>query len=206
MITKFIVPTVIAALLLTGAAVVLPEKTDSVQPAVAVSAETGPEQTAAETTAVLTAEDAKSIALTHAGLTADEVTQLRSEIDRENGIRVWDVEFRSGDWEFDYAIHAETGQILKGEKEYDPLKSAPAPTEAVPAEPDAALTAADAQAIALAHAGFTADAVTRLRTEYDFDDGVPEFEVEFRVGGVEYEYEIHAETGAILSWEKERDD
>ena len=69
-----------------------------------------------------------------------------------------------------------------------------------------ALTAAEAQDIALADAGLTADQVTGLRTEYEVDDGVPEYSVEFRQGGYEYEYEIHAGTGKILSWDKDRDD
>lgn len=67
----------------------------------------------------------------------------------------------------------------------------------------AALTKAEAEAIALKHAGFTADQVSYLRTEYDLDHRIPEYDVEFREGRWEYEYEIHAETGAILSFEKD---
>ena len=65
------------------------------------------------------------------------------------------------------------------------------------------LTAADAERIALEHAGFSADEVQHLRTESEIDDGVPEYQVEFRHGRWEYDYEIHAETGAILSFEKD---
>ena len=95
-----------------------------------------------------------------------------------------------------------------------PQPAAPAPTEAAPTMPaqpaePAATEAADrlipeeAQTIALQHAGFTADQVTFLRTEFDFDDGVPQYDVEFHEGRWEYEYEIHAETGVILSFEKD---
>ena len=65
------------------------------------------------------------------------------------------------------------------------------------------ITTEEAQVIALAHAGLTADQVTGLRASFDRDDGVPEYEVEFRQDRWEYEYEIHAETGAILSWDKD---
>lgn len=68
------------------------------------------------------------------------------------------------------------------------------------------LTAAEAQAVALAHAGLTEAEVTGLRAEYDVERGIPEWEVEFRSGNMEYDYEIHGETGKILSWDKERDD
>ena len=81
-----------------------------------------------------------------------------------------------------------------------PAPSAPAPTEA------ARITKEEAIAIALADAGFTEDQVTKLRTEFDYDDGRPEYEVDFHQGGFEYDYEIDAATGAILSRDKDRED
>lgn len=66
-----------------------------------------------------------------------------------------------------------------------------------------AITQEEAESIALQHAGFTADQVTGLRTEYEIDDGIPRFEVRFRQDRWEYDYEINAETGAILSFDKD---
>lgn len=60
-----------------------------------------------------------------------------------------------------------------------------------------------AQKIALEHAKLTADQVTGLHVSYDVDDGVPEYEVEFRYDGWEYEYDIHAETGEIRSYDRD---
>ena len=48
--------------------------------------------------------------------------------------------------------------------------------------------------------------MTRLRTEFDFDEGRPEYEVDFHHDGWEYDYEIHAETGKILSRDKDREE
>lgn len=67
------------------------------------------------------------------------------------------------------------------------------------------ITQAEAREIALKHAGFTADQVERLRTEYEIDDRVPQYDVEFHVNGMEYEFEIHAETGEILSYDRDTD-
>ena len=83
-----------------------------------------------------------------------------------------------------------------------------APTEPVRTEPAATenagmLTEAQAVRIALDHLGFTADQVTRLHTEFEVDDGIPQFDVEFHRGDWEYEFEIHAETGKILSFDKD---
>lgn len=81
----------------------------------------------------------------------------------------------------------------------------PAPTRPASADPDL-ITKEEAIAIALKDAGFTENQVTRLRTEFDYDDGRPEYEVDFHQGGFEYDYEINAETGAILSRDKDRED
>lgn len=85
---------------------------------------------------------------------------------------------------------------------------APTPQTPTPAPSTSAdrLTREQAQAIALSHVGLTASDVRGLRVEYDVDDGVPVYEVEFHAGGFEYDYEIHALTGAILKSQKERDD
>lgn len=80
-----------------------------------------------------------------------------------------------------------------------------APAVSVPAAPAEAekLTKEQAQQIALDHLGFTADQVTRLRVEYEIDDGMPQYDVEFLQGDWEYEFEIHAENGKILSYDKD---
>jgi len=65
------------------------------------------------------------------------------------------------------------------------------------------ITREQAQAIALEHAGLTSGQVTHLRTEYEVDDGVPRFEVQFRQDRWEYDYEINANTGEILSWDRD---
>ena len=69
--------------------------------------------------------------------------------------------------------------------------------------PDQIITIEEAQAIALEHAGFAPDQVSFLRTESELRDQVPHYDVEFREGRWEYDYEIHAETGQILSFEKD---
>ena len=75
----------------------------------------------------------------------------------------------------------------------------------VPAEStgDTTITQAQAENIALEHAGFTADRVTRLRTEYEIDDGIPQYDVSFYEGDWEYEFEISAKDGKVLSYDKD---
>ena len=68
---------------------------------------------------VIGKDAAKSAALKHAGLTAAQVTELSVELDRENGKLVYDVEFKSAGYEYDYEIDAAKGSILKSDKELD---------------------------------------------------------------------------------------
>ena len=65
------------------------------------------------------------------------------------------------------------------------------------------LSAEDAKAIALDHAKVTAQQISGLWVELDMDDGRPEYEISFRHNNREYEYEIHGESGRILSYDRE---
>lgn len=86
-----------------------------------------------------------------------------------------------------------------------PTFPAAVPTETAAATAPAVqtITKEDAQKIALDYLGLTADQVQRLRTGYEIDDGIAQYDVEFLEGDWEYEFEIHAETGKILSFDKD---
>ena len=63
-----------------------------------------------------------------------------------------------------------------------------------------------AKAAALKHAGLSEGQVQELQVEWDSEHGRAVYEVEFKSGGMEYEYVIDAATGAVLNHETERDD
>ena len=71
--------------------------------------------------------------------------------------------------------------------------------------PKDAISAQEAQNIALHHAGLQLSEVRMDRADYDLDDGVPEYEIEFRKDKTEYDYTIHAVTGEVLAHHSERD-
>lgn len=60
-----------------------------------------------------------------------------------------------------------------------------------------------AKEIALSHAGLSADQVTFVKVNMDFDDGIQKYEIEFYYNYREYSYEIDANTGNILSYEQD---
>ena len=165
-------------------------------------------------------EGAKQIALAHAKVALKDVTFIKAEIDYEDGIKVYDIDFYSGNVEYDYEINAATGSILSVDwdiEDYSIPAPEPAPTE-VPAPapaPTAApsptqpavpstISAERAKQIALSHAGV--GGANFIKAELDTDDGVQVYEIEFKVENVEYEYDINAISGEIISSKSEVDD
>ena len=65
------------------------------------------------------------------------------------------------------------------------------------------ISKAQAKQIALENAGLTESEVTFVRTHLDRDDGRMEYEIEFYWGNMEYDYDIIAVTGAIISMDQD---
>lgn len=66
--------------------------------------------------AVIGNAKAESIALSHAGINKDQVYFFECKLDRENGIKVYEVEFDYGGYEYEYEVNAVTGKIISVEK------------------------------------------------------------------------------------------
>ena len=163
---------------------------------------------------LLTRQEAEQIALDLVGLLRKDVRMDHSELDREKGLDVWEIEFYHLNIEYDFEINAQTGEVIKSQKEEEsrpvtvvpsidpPILPAPTPVEPTPVQ----ITKDEAIAIALDHAGLKLDDAKRLKIEKDRDDGILVYEIEFEKGNVEYEYEIRVSDGKIISWDKEIDD
>ena len=92
-------------------------------------------------------------------------------------------------------VDAATGRVLDYEKEN--LRGGTGSTD---------IGAQAAKAATLKHAGLSESQVWELQAEWDNENGRAVYEVEFKSGGMEYEYVIDAATGAVLDHEVERDD
>ncbi len=71
------------------------------------------------TEAKITRDEAKSIALKHAGLTEAEIYDYDIELDFENGILVYEIDFEKDNTDYDYHINATDGTILKSKNNPD---------------------------------------------------------------------------------------
>ena len=68
------------------------------------------------------------------------------------------------------------------------------------------ITAEQAKRAALRHAGVKAGEAVFVKAGLDWDDGRVCYEVEFYAGNTEYDYDIDAVTGAVLSCDRDWDD
>ena len=73
-------------------------------------------ESSTELMAGITASDAKESALRHAGLDKAQVTDGEIDLDRDNGSLVYEVNFKSGDTEYDYEINGQTGDVISANK------------------------------------------------------------------------------------------
>lgn len=149
-------------------------------------------------------EKAKEIALSDAGFKEKQVTFVKAKLDYDDGKKIYEIEFYKGNQEYDYEIDAATGKILAIDydaEDYTPKKE----------ESKNAVTLEEAKEIALKHAAQKYDNIktkdaTFTKAKLDSDDGRKIYEVEFRIGRMEFEYDIDAETGKILDFDSDYDD
>lgn len=186
--------------------------------------------------AYLGEEKAREAALSHANLSADKITDYEIELDYENGMMVYEIEFNCEGFEYDYDIDAITGAVLKSKKETDDDYIPPQINDTQDNAPSSSNNTGNdnntgntnssnnssantkpnsstsyigenqAKDAALSHAGVSADSITNFQCKLDHEDGIMVYEIEFDCGAYEYEYDVHASTGAILKHEKDYDD
>lgn len=150
-----------------------------------------------ENSGYISVDEAKQTALKAAGVTAEDAVFEKAEFDGNDLIPNFDVEFYANGYEYDYEINAKDGKVLASEKEKEAGKSVSATADYI--------TADKAMEIALNHAGFKNADVAVLSATLDADDAIPHYEVEFRAGQHEYEYEISAKSGKVIAADKELD-
>ena len=204
---------------------------DSTQPDTTASGATTTQvQTTPSTNASTgTVDEAKAqeIALAHAGVKAADATITKSKLDYDDGRQVYEIEWYANGAKYDYEIAVATGEIVNSGYEAKTVvgtgnNAAPAdntqpdttasgatttPVQTTPSTNASTGTVdeAKAQEIALAHAGVKAADATVTKSKLDYDDGRQVYEIEFVVssgtGYTEYDYEIDAATGKIVSYD-----
>lgn len=148
--------------------------------------------------AQVSADQAKEIALQHAGVQANTVNFTKIEQDIDNGIKEYEIEFLGNNTKFDYTINADSGKIIGHKHEMMRHHNGNHHHNAA-----ASIDTNKATSLALHHANLSHDQIHRLNCYQDTEDGQSVYKVEFWKDNTEYEYEIDAATGDILEFEVE---
>lgn len=117
------------------------------------------------------------------------------ELDYEDGVMVYEIEFVKDSVEYEYDINATNGDILKKENKAKKTSSQSQTSQ------NNFISESKAKSIVMNHAGVSS--VKDYKIEKDKDDGVWEYEIEFTSGQKKYEYTIRATDGTILEHETE---
>lgn len=101
-------------------------------------------------------------------------------------------------------------QPVQDEPTSEPVQDEPTPEpvqkeKVVPKQTSDQISREKAMQIAVKHAGFTVDQVSRLHAELDYERGNYQYDVEFDEGSYEYDYNIDAQTGKVLFFDKDAD-
>ena len=160
--------------------------------------------TAKTTTAYITKDKAKVAALKHAGLKASQITGYKIELEKEKNNVIYDIEFTANGYKYDYDINAVTGKVIKVEKKA--VKKTTAKPAAATTTKVSYIGEAKAKSVALNHAKVSANKAYAMKCKLKKEKGVYIYDVEFRSGRYEYEYDINASTGKIIKFDKEFDD
>lgn len=170
----------------------------------------------------ISAEEAKKIAFSDAGVTAQEVTITKEKQDGGD----FELGFQTADTAYEYEIR-KNGSIDSKEREMIPGAAADTPeatptvTDEVTEEPGTAdnnteaqapsdtdsnkISEDEAQAIALERAGLTKDQIQFYEIKQDMENGVLVYEIEFYQDRTEYSVDVDAATGEITKFETDVD-
>ena len=84
-----------------------------------VDKERNPVNAAPNSDEYISADKAKSIAYDHAGVKSADVKFAKAELDRDDLIVHYEVEFVAGNFEYEYEINAESGKVIASDKEFN---------------------------------------------------------------------------------------
>ena len=167
---------------------------------------------------------AKYAAFNDAGIKEQDVTYIKIDTDFEDFSIVYDIEFIANGNKYDYSVKSGDGEIIEKDIETGVISdqtqsnnnSLQNGNNAQATQRENTQTSQDnqnnyigldrAKEIALNHAGFTENNVTFVKLKTDIDNGINVYDIEFINNNMEYEYEINAVSGEILSFDADRID
>ena len=141
-------------------------------------------------------------ALEAAGISEADASRVRVSMDRDDGRVVYEIRFDVDQTEYDYDVLASDGQILSSDVELRNDDRDDDDDRNRGSNADVAISREEAIDIALAKVSGATE--NDIRIELDHDDGRYKYEGDIIYERVEYDFEIDANSGDVISWEEER--
>ncbi len=164
-------------------------------------------------------------ALKDAGVSESDTTRLRVSEDRDDGRKVYEIQFDVQNTGYEYEVAASDGSILSSDIE-DQSGSAQTQNNTQNGSQDdtqnqdqntqnnasqgtangnsANVAVTQEQAIQTALSRVSGASKQDIRISLDQDDGIYKYEGDIIYNGTEYDFEIDANSGTILEWSEER--
>jgi len=142
----------------------------------------------------ITLQKAQEIATSHANIPLKGITFTESSLDSDFMSTEYEIEFFDKNIEYEYEIDANTGKIVSYSQEKHGAYTQPNQGANY-------ISKEQAKQIALKHANISSTAFSQI--EFDIDDGIAVYEVEFFANNSKYEYEINAVNSEIIGFGKE---
>ena len=168
-------------------------------------------------------------ALKDAGVSESDTTRLRVSEDRDDGRKVYEIQFDVDHTEYEYEVAASDGSILSSDIEnqnggvqtqnntqdgaQDNTQSNTQDNgqntqnntnQGTGTAGNANVAVTQDQAIQTALSRVSGATEQDIRINLDHDDGVYKYEGDIIYNGIEYEFEIDANSGTILEWSEEK--
>lgn len=165
-------------------------------------------------------------ALNDAGVSESDTTRLQVSEDRDDGQKVYEIRFDVDNTGYEYEVAAADGSILSSDIEnqddgtqaqgnaqngtQDDAQNNEQNTQnnnsqSTGTANNANVAVTQEQAIETALSRVSGATEQDIRISLDHDDGVYKYEGDIIYNGVEYDFEIDANSGMILEWSEERD-
>ena len=174
----------------------------------------------AVTQSTVSLDNAIDIALNAAGIARENASFVKTELDYDETVPAYEIDFTADGIEYEYEIAVNDGKILEAKKEAaDSIDStnnqkpqaieseqtvSPSDNKTPTNSQSTGYISVDAaKAAALKDAGLNSSDANFVKAEFDRDDLIPSYDIEFISGGYKYDYEINAKTGSVIEKDKE---
>lgn len=142
----------------------------------------------------ISSDDALSIALNYAGVSADQAYNVKIDRDKDDAIPVYDVDFETNDSDYDVEVDMHSGDIVSSDYEVK--------DEWARRQDWHPISINEAKDIVLSKVPDASPQDVQLRQ--NIDDGAPRYEGRTLTGTTYYEFEIDPDTGIILEWKADK--